>query len=98
MTKDLDNEFGFVMYLGNNLSAEERHKAIINMRWMLRCFLSAICDGYRVGAPRREQACNMVETYARKAHRQLSAKEWDEFCGGLMDPATGKVYCRNSNG
>ena len=95
LAKDLDNEFGFVMYLGNNLVGDEREKAIVNMRWMLNCFLCAIIDSYSVGAPRREQACNMVENFGRKIYRQLSQDEWEKFCKGMINPDTGKVMCRS---
>lgn len=72
----------------------DRQRAIQGANWVLRGFLTSILDYHKVNSARYLEGRDLIEAVGQQVRQDLTPKEFELFCLGLIDPKTGKCLTR----
>lgn len=72
-----------------------RERALVNLRWVLNCWASAINDAYSRSAPRRIETHFKIEKICGELRPHLTENEWCQLRKALVDENTGKAFDLN---
>ena len=76
---------------GSQHSDCKKWAALINLRWVLSCWASAINDACHHGSPRRVETHNKIEQIFAELRPHLDEEQWYQVRKGLVDEETGKT-------
>lgn len=70
---------------------DARTSALVNLRWVLTCWASAINERYIEGSPRRVETHQKIESLFAQMWTHLNEDERYEYGNNLVDAETGKA-------
>lgn len=69
-----------------------RERALVNLSWVLNCWLAGIATGYSKGAPRRVEVNRKIQALCNELRPQITDDEWHRLRKGMLDEETGEPY------